>query len=81
MKDTLKARNGYKVQIISEGGIVILKDGPMIVEVYEMKSKKEYKSNMRENSAFKALNVFTTIHANQFVEWHDGRKTNLTMVS
>ena len=75
MKDTIIAKNGYrvkKVRNIVTGEIAYrIDDGEQPLFVAQKKSREEYESNKSENEEFMVCEVFTTVKGNQFIYWRD----------
>ena len=75
MKDTIIAKNGYrvkKVRNIVTGEIAYrIDDGEQPLFVAQKKSREEYEINKSGNEAFVICEVFTTVKGNQFIYWRD----------
>lgn len=75
MRDTIKAKNGYKVVkvrniITGEEGYRI-DDGAKPLFVAKKISWEDYKDEKEQNECFHQCEVFTTEKGNQFIYWRD----------
>lgn len=75
MKDTIKAKDGYRIVkvkniITGEEGWRI-DDGCTPLFVAQKRTYEDYQDEKRQNECFNQCEVFTTRKGNQFIYWRD----------
>lgn len=76
MKDTIKAKNGYKIcnghDICDNSKYKLLCDGDEILfGVKEIKTREWHEKEIEDNEMYHIVEVFTTIKGNQFIYSRD----------
>lgn len=75
MRNTIKAKEGYKVkkvQNIETGEYKFcVMDGRQKLFIAEKVGFEEYLYNKQNNECFRKCEVFTTVKGNQFIYWMD----------
>ena len=71
LRDTIKAKCGYRVVKAQVRNSVVVYDGTEMLYVAELKSVEQYFSEQADNECFKQYEVFTDCLGNQFVYWGD----------
>lgn len=72
MRDTIKAKDGYRVFKTKSGGNDrIVCDGETPLFLAELVSHDEYIDEMRNNEMFNLCEVFTTRKGQQYAYWRD----------
>ena len=75
MRDTIKAREGYRVRkavnIVTGEEAYKVYDGSNPLFVARKIRYSEYQDNKRQNEMFHFCEVFTTVKGNQFIYWRD----------
>ena len=74
MKDTIKARTGYRViPVINKRTgekFSIINDGEIPLFIAKKRSFEDYECEMSNNEAA-TCEIFTTVKGNQFIYWRD----------
>ena len=75
MKDTIKAKDGYRVvkvkSIVTGAERYRIDDGNNPLFVAQKCSYADYQYEKRNNECFHECEVFTTVKGNQFIYWRD----------
>ena len=75
MKDTIKAKYGYRVRkvrnIFTGEEMFRIDDGLVPICIVKKRSYEDYKCDMANNEAATTCEIFTTVHGNQFIYWRD----------
>lgn len=75
MKDTIKARYGYRVvkdrNFFTGEEEYLICDGCHWLFTAHKRSYDDYKDEERNNEMFRRCEVFTTIKGNQYIYWRD----------
>ena len=87
MKDTIKAKEGYRVKNVQTVGthqkMSIVVDGKKPLFIAQKRTYEEYLDEKEENEMFHFCEIFTTVKGNQFIYWRDEEidEDYFTMVS
>ena len=75
MKDTIKARTGYRVinASVKRTGekFSIINDGDIPLFIAKKRSFEDYECEMSNNESATTCEIFTTVKGNQFIYWRD----------
>ena len=75
MKDTIKAKDGYRIvkvrNIITGEALYRIDDGCTPLFVAQKRSYEDYQDEKRQNEMFRFCEIFTTVKGNQFIYWRD----------
>lgn len=71
MKDTIKAKYGYRVIKVKGKEDYYINDGWVNLFRAQKRSYEDYMDEKRQNEMFRRCEVFTTVKGNQFIYWRD----------
>ena len=70
-KDTIKAKEGYKVRFPKNKNVKYLFDGENLIMIAEVMELNEFEEELIENEGFWVCEVFTTLKGNKYIYCRD----------